>query len=408
MPQPLLHAVESAADAPDAWARVQAALAAEPLALSIVLASPQAAFGDMPARLGGPGPVIGCTTAGEIGAAGYTEGSILGIGLPARDFIAETLLIEDLSALDGEAIISALIRRRTALSRARPDWEHEFAFLLVDGLSNREDALAALLATGLGPVPLFGGSAADGTRFLETRVLHGAGGGNGAGTGQAAPVGWHRNAAVLALVRTRCPIRVFKSDHLRPTATRMVVTAADPDRRIVHRINAEPAALEYARLLGKDPAQLTPFTFAAHPVVVRIGGRHHVRAIRQVADNGDLIFYSAIGEGMVLTLAEPQDMAAHLRTVLDGLARDGAQGGAPRGAGAQAQHGRGQAPGAILACDCVLRRMEAQEKQATRAVSELLGAHGVLGFSTYGEQFNAMHVNQTLTGVAIYPPPLPG
>jgi hypothetical protein len=28
----------------------------------------------------------------------------------------------------------------------------------------------------------------------------------------------------------------------------------------------------------------------------------------------------------------------------------------------------------------------------------------VVGFSTYGEQLNSMHVNQTMTGVAIYPP----
>jgi hypothetical protein len=49
--------------------------------------------------------------------------------------------------------------------------------------------------------------------------------------------------------------------------------------------------------LGKDPAQLTPFTFAAHPVVVRIGGKHHVRAIRTVGEGGDLIFFSAIDEG---------------------------------------------------------------------------------------------------------------
>ena len=34
-------------------------------------------------------------------------------------------------------------------------------------------------------------------------------------------------------------------------------------------------------------------------------------------------------------------------------------------------------------------------------VSELLAANRVVGFSTYGEQFNAMHVNQTFTGVAI-------
>ena len=46
----------------------------------------------------------------------------------------------------------------------------------------------------------------------------------------------------------------------------MAVTGADPARRIVRSINDEPAAPEYARLLGKDPAQLSPFTFAAHPV----------------------------------------------------------------------------------------------------------------------------------------------
>jgi hypothetical protein len=53
--------------------------------------------------------------------------------------------------------------------------------------------------------------------------------------------------------------------------------------------------------------------------------------------------------------------------------------------------------------------MEAMEKQRTGAVSALLQQHRVLGFSTYGEQLNSMHVNQTMTGVAIYPPgPVPG
>ena len=51
--------------------------------------------------------------------------------------------------------------------------------------------------------------------------------------------------------------------------------------------------------------------------------------------------------------------------------------------------------------------MEAQEKQKTGAVSALLRRFGVVGFSTYGEQVNSMHVNQTMTGVAIYPPDAP-
>ncbi len=37
-------------------------------------------------------------------------------------------------------------------------------------------------------------------------------------------------------------------------------------------------------------------------------------------------------------------------------------------------------------------------------MSRILSRHRVFGFSTYGEQFNSVHVSQTLTGVAIYPP----
>lgn len=372
--QPLVHTAEAEASAPDVWRRIAAALGPEPMALVIIFAAPSADLGAIPRGFGGGAPVMGCTTAGEIGSAGYTNGRIVVAGLPARHFSADTMLIENLAALDAEQVIGETIRRRAALVQRHPERDNEFAFLLVDGLSFREDALVAALAAGLGAAPLFGGSAADGTRFLRPFVLHGT--------------RVLRDAAVVALVRTHCPLRVFRFDHLRPAATRMVVTDAEPERRTVRRINAEPAAQEYARLLGKDPAQLNPFTFAAHPVVVRIGGRHHVRAIRQVADNGDLIFYSAIGEGMVLTLAEPEDMAAHLARELAALSN-------------------GIAPAAILACDCVLRRMEAQQKQKLGALSRLLAAHGVVGFSTYGEQFNAMHVNQTLTGVALYPPSEP-
>ena len=62
-------------------------------------------------------------------------------------------------------------------------------------------------------------------------------------------------------------------------------------------------------------------------------------------------------------------------------------------------------PEAIIACDCILRRIEAEEKQMYGQISNILRDHRVIGFSTYGEQLSAMHVNQTMTGVAIYPPP---
>lgn len=373
VPEVMRRAHAEARD-PKAMERLAAGIGSGPFALVILFLSPDTPIADLPARVAaafGETPVVGCTTAGEISPDGYSEGGIVALGLPAAHFAAETMVVPDLKAIDGQKLIGDTIRTRQRLARACPDWENEFAFLMVDGLSVSEDQLAATLASGLGPVPLFGGSAGDGTRFAATYVLHG---------GQLS-----QNTASLSIIRTSCAIRVFSLDHLRPSDQRMVVTEADPARRLVRQINAEPAAQEYARLLGKDPAQLTTFTFAAHPLVVRIGGRHHVRAIQRVAPNGDLVFFSAIDEGMVLTLAEAQNMASHLEGELQRLAAD-------------------REPAAILACDCVLRRIEAEEKQMFGQISDILRRHNVTGFSTYGEQLGSVHVNQTMTGVAIYPP----
>jgi hypothetical protein len=360
--------------AEDAIVQLAEALHPEDLALVVLFVSAQGEINRLIAeaktRLA-PAEVVGCTTAGEISPHGYAENAIVAIGFPASHFVASTLLIQDLGSYDAQAIIDRMIQNRNQLAAAAPDWQSEFTFLMIDGMSRKEDALTADLSVGLGPVPLFGGSAGDGNAFEKTHVFH---------RGRAC-----NNAAVLIQIRSVCPIRVFKTDHLHPTGLRMVVTGANPAERLVHEINAEPAARELARMLGKDPEQLTTFTFASHPVVVRIGDQHHVRAIQRVKPNGDLVFFSAIDEGVVLTLAEPEHMVSHLNREMQALRSE-------------------QVPDTVLACDCMLRRVEAEQKQLVGEISQILADNRVVGFSTYGEQVNSMHVNQTLTGVAIYPP----
>lgn len=315
--------------------------------------------------------VVGCTTAGEISGAGYDEGSIVALGFPETHFAADTLLMEDLTRLDARHLADAFLLMRQRLALDYSEFAEELAILLVDGLSVKEDELASALATGLGTIPLVGGSAGDGTRFRETFVLHGS---------RLLP-----NAAVLSAIRSACPVRVFNIDNLTPTGRCMVVTEAEPDKRIVRRINGEPAGTEYARLLGKDPARLDTFTFAAHPLAVRVGTRYHVRAIQRMLPTGELVFFSAIDEGVILTITEPRDLASHLTCELARL-REPAE------------------PAAVLAFDCILRRIESEEKQMMTQVSALLRQNGVIGFSTYGEQIGPMHVNQTMTGIAFYPP----
>ncbi|WP_254702684.1 FIST N-terminal domain-containing protein [Sulfitobacter sp. THAF37] len=319
--------------------------------------------------------VVACTTAGELGANGYEENLIVGIGFPSDGFVTTSLLIEDIQELDVQATIDRITLKRTSLLDRTPDMAESFAFLVVDGLSLGEDTLTATISPAMRNFPVFGGSAGDGSDYRKTLVAL-----NGKAAG---------NSAVLTLARSSHRTHVFSLDHLVPGEVQMVVTEADPTRRIVKEINAEPAAREYARLVGKDPNQLDRFTFASHPVVVRIGDKHHVRAIQQVNDNGELVFFSAIDEGMVLTVADPQDLGQHLETELNDLSSE-------------------QKPANIIGCDCILRRIEAEQSQQARHISQVLKAHRVTGFSTYGEQIGPLHVNHTMSGIAFYHAPEAG
>jgi hypothetical protein len=362
---------------PNAVQRLAAGLGPGPFALVVLFLSPDADLAAIAAdanRLLSAERVVGCTTAGEIAGDGYDEGTVVALGFPRQYFAAERVVIPDLSNIEPDELADALRHARQTLARDHGHLPEELALLFVDGLSAKEDELTSALAAGTGAMPLVGGSAGDGNRFRETLVLD--------------DNRFLRNAAIVTVMRSACPIRIFNTDHLVPTEKRMVVTEADPAARIVRRINGEPALQEIARILDRNSEDLDAFTFASHPLAVRMGSRHHVRAVQQILPFGELLFFSAIDEGVVLTVAEPRDLVAHLSRELDRL------------------YGETN-PVAILAFDCILRRVEAQEKQMTGIVSDILRRHHVMGFSTYGEQIGPMHVNHTMTGLAFYPPGTP-
>ena len=261
--------------------------------------------------------------------------------------------------------LEARMRRQTE----RAIEEADVALLLIDGLSVREELVVSSIYSALGDIPLFGGSAGDDLRFTRTWILH---------DGE-----FRSNAAVLVLVDTVRRFTVFRTEHFVSSDRKMVVTEADPARRIVTEINAEPAGREYARMVGLEGEPLTPMIFAAYPVVVRVGGEYHVRSIQKVNDDESLTFFCAIDEGIVLTVAEGVDLVQNLENLFSRLHDDVGE------------------PELILGCDCILRSLEMEQKQIKHLVSKVLARNNVIGFCTYGEQFNAMHVNQTFTGVAI-------
>ena len=256
----------------------------------------------------------------------------------------------------------------TAARRAEAP-RRRFGLLLVDGLSLHEEGLISAVGASLDDMPVVGGSAGDGMRFGSTWVVF-----DGAA---------HRHAAVLLLVSTDLPVRQFKCNSFRPTATKLVVTEADIERRIVRELNAEPAAGEYARVVGVPVDALNGYTFAAHPGIVRVDGDYYARSIRQANPDGSLTFFCAIDEGLVLTAAERLDTLGVVEAMF---------------AETEAELGE---VALYIGFDCLHRRLDAEQRQIMRQLSDLYRAHRVVGFSTYGEQYRSTHLNQTFSGLAI-------
>jgi len=369
-----------ASAAHEAAAEIARQLPSDGLAMVLVFLSPYYDPHEFIAEIAaflGTTPVFGCTTAGELAPDGWGDNSVVALGFSSEDFSVVARPLPDLSHFRVEDGRRTWTELRQELTRCSSEAEGQncFGLLLIDGLCRREEAVMSAIYASLDNIPVVGGSAGDGLRFEKTWVFY---------DGEA-----HSDAAILILLKTALPFRLFKCDNFEPTATKMVVTEADVERRVVKEINAEPAAEEYSRAVGIMDTKLDAFSFASHPVLVRVGGAYYARSIQRMNPDGSLSFFCAIDEGMVLTAAQPRnpigamhDLFAETRDEIGDVA-------------------------IYIGFECVLRRLDAEQHQFARDISELYRNNNVVGFHTYGEQYRSMHVNQTLTGVAIGKRPQP-
>lgn len=318
--------------------------------------------------------VYGCTSAGEITEQGYDRGCISAIGFDTRYFAIDCALIRQLDRFtlqDAQGVIDGLLTTcRDA--RLAPVKGNTFAITLLDGLSSREELVLATLNAALGTIPQFGGSAGDDERLADTHVYY---------DGE-----FHCGAATVMLVNTPLDFRVFSTHHMKPLDEKLVVTRACPESRTVFELNAEPAAEVYARAVGVPIEELDRKVFALRPLGVRVGGNYFIRSIQRVNPDRSLTFYCAVETGIVMVGMAPGSLLDSVRTQIEASERVVGK------------------PLVTIGCDCFLRRLEAELTGQVEEVSAFLKAHRVVGFNTYGEQFNGMHINQTFTGVVIGQP----
>ena len=316
-------------------------------------------------------PVIGCTTAGEITPMGYSQGTITGFSLASDELDVFPFLIPSLQTFDGtktEGLVRS-IQDRLEQTRKKSPEAGAFGLLLIDGLSIMEEQVTAILANAVEPVPIVGGSAGDDLKLKKTYVYFDG--------------SFVSDAALITFFVTTLPFIPIKTQHFSATEKRLVITKASPEKRIVYEINGMPAAEEYARVVGLDVNDLTPLVFSEYPVMLRFGGEYYVRSIQKMNKNGSLTFFCAIDEGLVLRVAEGENLVKNLDETLVKI--------------------RDEIPDVKLTIgfDCILRLLEVQNKKLQGEVNAIFQKNHVIGFNTYGEQFNSVHVNQTFTGIIL-------
>ncbi len=298
----------------------------------------------------------GCTTSGEIGPKGYCDQSLVAICLSKNAFEVKPIVVPAQPDYSHLQLPSA------------EKFNHHFCISLLDGLSVQEEMILSILSRK-NSYPLAGGSAGDDLGFKKTRVVC---------AGKIEDC-----VGVLLVCSTNLDVKIFKEQHFLPTETRMVTTKSDPSKRVVFELNGKPAAQEYARIIGVNRKDLDPKVFSKYPVMVKLGGEHYVRSIQTANEDDSLTFYCAIANGIVLRLASGNEILKSSLELHDNLAGE-------------------KNPLAVIVFECILRKLELEDLQVKDKAFEALKGLNPVGFHTYGEQFNGVHINQTISGVAFY------
>ncbi len=324
--------------------------------------------------------LVGCSTAGEIAAAGPgTSGAVLTVfGGPGFDVATACGERAD------EDTRQAGVDAAASLARLVGEREHRAVIVLSDGLAGDQEEVVRGLYEQLGSaVPLVGGCAGDDLKMVRTTQIHND--------------RILNNAVVTAALASDAPLGVGVRHGWRPVGDPMLVTSSRGN--VVLRLDDRPALDVYLERLGADPsvavddASIARFALT-HPLGVVRRNREEIRFVSGAdLEQRSLTCIANVPQGGLTWIMDGDDESVLHATddaCADALAQlDGA------------------APIGFLAFDCIARREVLGPSVANEVerIATHAGGAPVAGFYTYGEiarthGSRGFH-NQTLVVLAV-------
>jgi len=325
-------------------------------------------------------PLIGCSTAGEIAAAGPSDSSLVILAFGGSGFTVAT----GAGTATGNGLRQASVDAVEACRGAIEEGEHRMVVLLTDGLGGDQMEVVRGAYSVVGAeVPLVGGCAGDNLKMKRTYQLFGD---------QVL-----QESVVAAAVSSDAPIGIGVRHGWRKVGDAMLVSSSGASK--VYTLNDRPALDEYLRRLDApeaahhDADAFTRFAMT-HPLGISRRSGAEVRFVAGADfDERSLVCIAQVPQGGLAWMMEGDDDSVLEATDLacsDALSQiDGP-------------------PIALVAFDCIARKGVLGDQGIQKEIDRIAGyADGapVAGFYTYGEiartkGMSGFH-NQTLVVLAV-------
>lgn len=239
--------------------------------------------------------------------------------------------------------------------------DHSILLEFTDGLSLAEESVLTVLTNELKDIPVIGGSAADNGDFVETLVCI---------NGECAS-----NATAICMLTTPMKIDIYCENIYEPTDVRAIITNSDLFNRKINKINGQPALDYYCSTLNISKNNLQN-QFISHPIARIVGDNYFITSIKDV-DNTDLNVYARSFKDSYISICNPIDYKSLWNKKI--------------------KENQNKYLGGIF-INCIFRTLLFENENTIKSFEKYLDSYGdFICMTSYGEQYNDSHANQTMT-----------
>ena len=318
---------------------------------------------------------FGCTTAGELSNFGFAINTIVAIAFNSEHIELGLGLVEGISgtpmSAGAEAINRAARHLGTTMEKIKQEAgyaKNYFAFSLIDGLSRVEEFVMLAMKGAAGNIKIVGGSAADSLDMRRTYIHV-----NGK---------IYTDAVFVALFKTDLLFEIISTHNFTPTDKYFTVTNANSKERIVYELNGDWASKVYAQALDVHEDDFNEAVFHTNPLGVMQYNQYFLRSPMEILPDGGIRFACFIEYGEKVYLMQRHPIVDTTRAAM-----------------AELKETLGTVTG-MVCVNCAGRYVEIYNENVGEEIIQALNIGPFIGFNSYGEQFNSLHMNQTLTLMA--------